>query len=249
MMNVELAGDPGGPAILMLHGFLSSNAQWDLNRDALGVRHWLIQAELVGHGKSAAPDVADSYGLESVLDQIEAIRIAHEVDTWWLCGQSLGGAVLIHYALTHPECVKGIVFTNTRAAFGLGRKETAHSTKPRRAAPPTIRDLAVHPVHATRIPSPLHEKMIEAADAIPMHVVDHVTTHRDVWRSVDRMSELSMPVLLVNGRWEKRFQPCVDQARHSIAHLDVVDLEGGHAINIDAADEYNNAVIDFIAKH
>lgn len=96
-MIVETTGNPAGQPMLMLHGMLSSNAQWDLNKDALGQQLHLIMVELPGHGRSPAYDDPSQYTPDHVLDEIERIRIEAGVDRWWVCGQSLGGAIAIRY--------------------------------------------------------------------------------------------------------------------------------------------------------
>ena len=97
MMFVEETGNPVGPPMVLVHGFLSSNAQWDLNRDELGKHYRLLMVELLGHGRSDAPDDPDAYGIDALLAELESIRIERHIETWWVCGQSLGGAISILY--------------------------------------------------------------------------------------------------------------------------------------------------------
>lgn len=244
-MFVEEAGNPDGPPMLLVHGFLSSNAQWDLNRNELGQHYRLLLVELPGHGQSNAPDDDDSYSIEGLIAELEAIRERHGVDTWWVCGQSLGGAISILYCLARPEQVRGLIFTNTRAAFGIKREGVSANG----GVPPTIsatRDMPVHPINAKRLPEPIKQRMVDAADAMSVDAANRFLARRHTWKSTDRMAELAMPVLLVNGRWEKSFQPFVEQAGELIADLTVVTLEGGHAINAEQPDGFNEAVIDFI---
>jgi len=232
--------------MLLLHGFLSCRAQWDLNAERLGERFRLIIVELMGHGVSDAPDEPSWYGPDHVLSELERVRVDHDVDQWWVCGQSLGGAIATRYALAHPNRALGLVFTNSRAAFGIARPGI------RQIIPDTIsstRDVSVHPVHATRLPEAIKARLVEAADATPLHVVDLVSGHREAWRSVDQMTELTIPVMLVNGRWEKAFQKTLDEVRDSIGHVEIVDLEGGHAINIEQAAGFDAAVLDFTERH
>ena len=212
LMSVEEAGNPDGAPMLLVHGFLSSNAQWDLNRDELGKHYRLLLVELPGHGQSDAPDEHDSYAIERLVDELEAIRERHSVDTWWVCGQSLGGAISILYALAAPDRVRGLVFTNTRAAFGIKREGVSANG----GEPPSItstRDLPVHPINAKRLAEPIKQRMVAAADAMSVDATNQFLARRHTWKSTDRMTELSMPVLLVNGEWESAFQPFVDQAK------------------------------------
>ena len=228
--------------MLLLHGFLSCAAQWDLNRQRLGERFQLVIVELMGHGSSDAPRASQWYGPDHVLSELERIRTEHDIERWWVCGQSLGGAITTRYALRHPQHTLGLVFTNSRAAFGIARPGV-QAIVPDNIA--STREISVHPINATRLPEAVKHRLVAAADATPLHVVDFVTGHRDSWRSVDQMAELQMPVLLVNGRWEKAFQRTLDDVRDAIGHIEIVDLEGGHAINIEQAAAFDAAVLEF----
>lgn len=245
-MHAEDAGNPDGEPIVLLHGFMSCNAQWDLNREALGEHLALVMVEMMGHGNSAAPDDPDAYTPEVVVAELERIRTERGIERWWVCGQSLGGALALRYTVEHPDRVKGLIFTNSRAVFGLPRTGVSEDGGQRPPRPQSVRDLPIHPINAKRFPEAVKARMVAAADAMPMHVIHHVTAHRHAWSGVDRLGELTMPVLLVNGLWEKAFQPSVPKAREHITNLRVVDLEGGHSINVEQAQQFNEAVLAFV---
>jgi len=241
VLNYEVAGNPEGTPMVLVHGFLSCNAQWDLNRDALGARHRLVMVELMGHGGSQAPTDVAAYAPANVVSEIDQIRQALGIERWWVCGQSLGGAVAMRYCLSHQDAALGLVFTNSRAVFGIERRGVAED------APPVVNvaDLPIHPNKATRLPPEVKAKLVAAADAMPLHAVHHVMAHRTKWESISELDELRIPVLLVNGRWEKAFQPFVEVAEQGISEFTAVHLEGGHAINVEQADEFNKAVLAF----
>ncbi len=240
--------------MLMLHGMLSSNAQWDLNSDALGQELHLFMAELPGHGRSPAYDDPAHYAPGWVIQELEQIRVKAGIERWWVCGQSLGGAIAIRYCLAHPEHVSGLIFTNSRAVFGVSRSNPPEPDRPGgdpdpTPVPLTTRDLPIHPINATRLPQPLRERLIRAADAVRIQTFHEFAAHMKEWQSVDDLPQLQVPVLLVNGRWEKRFQPYIVEARSRIARLDIVDLEGGHAINAEQPEGFNTAAIDFVKRN
>lgn len=247
MLHVEEAGNPDGEPMLLIHGFLSCNHQWMANRDRLGTTLRLIMMELPGHGQSPTPPDAASCAPDRVVEAIDQIRIERGIDQWWVLGQSLGAAVAINYVLHHPDNVTGLIFTNSRAAFGIARRGTeSDPNAPIDRATP--RDLPFHPVNARRFPDEVKDALVTAADAIDPATVGRVVSHRSAWGATERFGELTMPVLLVNGRWEKAFQPKVPEAQRLIPHLQVVELEGGHSINIEQADAFNEAVLEFIAS-
>ncbi len=260
-LHAEDAGNPAGPPVLMLHGFMSSNLQWEPNRPGLEPELRLVLAEQPGHGHSPGPDDPAAYRAGTVLDQLDRLRVDRGIDRWWLVGQSLGGAILIRYALRWPKRVAGLVFTNSRAVFGMvGRRrddgdggdggDAPGGADRGRRAPPTRaqrRDLPYHPSNAKRLPPDLQARMVEAADAMPMAVFRHLG-RGGPWHSTDDLHRLDVPTLLINGRYERAFQPCVDQARAAIPELSVVDLDGGHSVNIDRPAEFNRAVLGFIGS-
>jgi len=61
---VELAFEvhPGrGPHLLLVHGLLSSRAQWNANLEALSGCSRPVVVELFGHGRSPSPEDAAYY--------------------------------------------------------------------------------------------------------------------------------------------------------------------------------------------
>lgn len=166
------------------------------NCQGLGAELRLLLAEQPGHGRSPGPDHAEAYQAKTVLDQLDQIRSDRGVDRWWLLGQSLGDAMLIRYPIRHPERVAGLVFTNSRAVFGLaGRaasptnesdssakgKGTDRRTKGRAvfSKEPTkalIRALPYHPSNAKRVPTDLQARIVKVADSMPMAVFRHIRT-------------------------------------------------------------------------
>jgi pimeloyl-ACP methyl ester carboxylesterase len=134
--------------------------------------------------------------------------------------------------------------TNTRAAFGAGRSQPSVDY-----TSIDLRDVPFHPINARRFPADLKARMVEKADAIPGHVLNHTIAHRDRWEVVDHLHELTMPLLLVNGRHERVFQPFIDEMRHSVSEFEIVHLDGGHSINVEQPHAFNLAVLDFVARH
>ena len=248
-LNVVDGGNPSGEPMLLIHGFMSSRHQWAPNLERLGAWFRTIRIELPGHGDSPPPGDASGFTPPVLLGAIDEVRDRLGLDRWWVVGHSLGGAVGIRYGLAHPERTLGLVFTNSRAVFGIGRSEGGQAAPPMQ---PTSRDdlrrLPYHPIHAKRFPADLQERMVEVADAMDLSVFANLSASGGAWRSSDELHQLTRPVLLVNGSWESAFQPHVDDARRSIPDLRVVDLEGGHSINIEQPEAFDWAVIDFIAE-
>ena len=64
----------------------------------------------------------------------------------------------------------------------------------------------------------------------------------------DDLGRISVPTLLVNGVRETAFQPLRDLAAREVPGIALVDLDGGHSVNLDQAEAFNAAVAAFIRR-
>jgi pimeloyl-ACP methyl ester carboxylesterase len=65
----------------------------------------------------------------------------------------------------------------------------------------------------------------------------------------ERVKDLQVSTLLVCGERETRFMRNRAFAEHTIPGLRVVGANAGHAVNIEAAETFNTAVVDFLRRH
>ncbi|MBN1665142.1 MAG: alpha/beta hydrolase [Deltaproteobacteria bacterium] len=246
-----------GPHILLLHGFLSSRAQWIPNIASLSQTARLVIVELLGHGRSPAPDRPDAYSPAGYISAFENIRKSLGISQWMLCGQSLGAGLTLRYALECPERVTAQIFTNTTSAFReihdmeeTRKGTTASAEAILQEGIDGIRKLPIHPANARRLRADVKAALVEDSKLIsPLGVAN---TMRYTFPQLSVRQEIhknTTPTLLISGRQEKRFTPFRNFAEANMPHLHIVEFNGGHAVNIDAADDFNGAAKDFIKKH
>ena len=101
----EIVAGGSGPFMLMIHGMLSSRAQWVRNKQALSELCRPVLIDLWGHGVSPVPTDASSYTLPGLIDAIEALRVDLQAEQIVLCTQSFGAGLGLHYCLQHPQRV------------------------------------------------------------------------------------------------------------------------------------------------
>jgi 2-succinyl-6-hydroxy-2,4-cyclohexadiene-1-carboxylate synthase len=246
--------DGQGPFLLLVHGILSSRAQWALNLDALSMVTTPVVVELWGHGRSPAPDDPASYSPEGYIDAFEAVRSELGTDRWVVCGQSLGAALTLRYALERPQRVIAQVFTNSSSALADDAwRHGVEASLPQLVSDietrglDAVRALRIHPHRARRLPALVKDAIVADADALDLTGLINAFRYTVPASSVrDRVAETSVPTLLVAGRRERVFDSARLFAINTIAGLEVVDLDGGHAVNAEASAEFNTAVIDFV---
>ena len=166
----ETHGDPTKPAVLLLHGFISCNAQWLLNRDTLGANHYLVMVELWGHGNSPTPTDITHYTLDAYCEQFETIRATLNIKQWHVIGQSYGVGIIMNYAVRFSKVCLAVVATNSRSAFGQVSASEANSRYPKNLAKKEVklelRKLPYHPIHARRFPAHVKQALVTSAGAM-----------------------------------------------------------------------------------
>jgi 2-succinyl-6-hydroxy-2,4-cyclohexadiene-1-carboxylate synthase len=249
---------PGnGPYLLLVHGILSSRSQWMLNLESLSKITRPVVVELWGHGRSPSPEAADPYRPEGYVEAFEQIRSRLGISEWLLCGQSLGAALTLKYALDHPQRIIAQVITNTtsglreiknkdeavKGAAYIGQRVLEEGAE-------GIKKIPVHPLNARALPEEVKEALVEDSAALSVLGVANAIRFTASDLSLrDEIHRNQVPTLLVCGKREKRFQPLRDFAASHMPLLEITDLDAGHAVNIDAAEKFNEAVCDFFLKH
>ena len=102
MLSYVTHGDPESPAIVLLHGFLGSAADWDLVAYALSEGFFCVAPDLPGHGGSVGlPD--GSYTMEGTARAIGGLMDDIGIQRATIAGYSMGGRLALYLALRHSE--------------------------------------------------------------------------------------------------------------------------------------------------
>jgi pimeloyl-ACP methyl ester carboxylesterase len=231
--------------------------QWALNVDHLARAFRPVVLELFGHGRSPAPEDPTTYSPEHYCAEFEAIRATLGASDWLVCGQSLGAALTLRYCLDYPDRVIAQVFTNSNSALAdeAWRQRVvplmaAQAQRLRQEGRSALRDHPLNPARGRRLPQAAREALIADYDLHSPEGVALTGLHTVPDSSVrGRAGQLSVPTLLVAGRRETGFAEAQRFAQATIPGLRVVDLDAGHAVNLEAAAEFNEAVSRFFGEH
>jgi len=245
-----------GPFLLLVHGLLSSRAQWLPNLEALSACCRPVVVELFGHGRSPTPDDPGCYRPEAYVAEFERIRRAVGAERWFVCGQSLGAALTLRYALEQPGRVIGQVFTNSNSALAedgwAERVRPAMEAQARRLEAEGRRLLAEHPLNPTRSRYLSPEVRAAFVADCALHTPRGIA-YTGLYTIPDSsvrssLGENTVPALLLVGEREERFAAHRRFAERTIPQLEVVELPAGHAVNLEAPAEFNAALTAFLAR-
>lgn len=249
MLYYEIHGSRG-PFLLLVHGFMSSRAQWIPNLEALKVFCRPVVAELFGHGRSPSPDDPECYYPDNYVREFERIRKKLRIDRWFICGQSLGASLTLRYGLYHPEHIIAQIFTNSRSAFmdnpGEDNMKSA-AERLEKGGRKALEDFPLNPSQSRYLEARVKEALLKDIDLIDLKGftsnLKYMVTRCSV-RELVRNNRV--PALLLVGRYDRSFSAFIEFIEKTMPHLEMEIFEAGHAVNIDAADQFNGKVRDFI---
>ena len=127
-IHTRAAGPEHAPAVVLIHGNVSSGGFWEPLIDQIeGFR--ALAPDLRGYGGTEAKPIDATRGLRDFSDDLEALlttlditRPVHRV------GWSVGAGVAMQFAIDHPTRVAGLVLESPVSPFGFGGTRDAAGT-------------------------------------------------------------------------------------------------------------------------
>jgi len=238
ILNAERYGS--GEACVLIHGAGGSAASWYFQQELQNSME-VILVDLPGHGKSPGPALDN---VEDMRDAVLETLLSLGIEKAFIGGHSMGGAIALSLALTHPERVKGLVLVGTGARLKVmpefleGILKDKEGTLKRiteaafgRNTPPAVKEAGL--------------KEMMKCDALTIYNDYHACDHFDVMGS---LKEINVPTLLVCAGSDLMTPPKYSEYIHSQIKGSKIELiEGvGHMIMIERPAELNKAVLEFV---
>ena len=189
-VHYQDAGDENGPALILIHGFISSTLIWrDVFLPLADAGFRVIAIDLPGYGYSDKP--ADArYTIDSQAHAVVSLMDQLGLDTATIVGASYGGAIAATIALDYPERVEKLVLVGA-----VSNDQPKKKLLLRILQIPLIGDI-VTPLYLgsrwtlrkrmedmyRRVGRPIDERMIAARH----HLLETANVHRAMIRTVRR---------------------------------------------------------------
>lgn len=100
-----------GHAVVLVHGLGMHRHMWGWQVPALADHYRVVTYDLLGHGESKNPP--EDCSLTDFSDQLMALVDALELESFALAGFSLGGMIVRHFTLAHPDRVKALAILHS----------------------------------------------------------------------------------------------------------------------------------------
>jgi 2-succinyl-6-hydroxy-2,4-cyclohexadiene-1-carboxylate synthase len=171
-------------------------------------------------------------------------------------GYSMGGRLALRLALDRPDIVDALVLVSATAGLESGRERSDRIAADERLARRVERD-GVEAFLDDWLAQPMFRSvpadapgLAERKGASPGTLAHHLRVlgtgaMEPVW---DRLPELAMPVLIVTGRDDEKFDGIGTRMQERVADAAHVRLPGGHALPLERPTELAAAIATFVRK-
>ncbi|MFB6477380.1 alpha/beta fold hydrolase [Streptomyces virginiae] len=246
-------GPHGAPALLLIHGSVSSTRSWDPMVPLLTAFHRVIRIDLLGHGRSAKP--ADrSY---AVPDQARRAGLALDllgVDSAVVVGHSSGGVIATALTELRPGLVTALALINTGpglAAFtgpDTGGIDLAQW-------PPTDAQLrAFASSGVSRAGYRIPDELLDDVRVMTPHTLTETMAATRAYLEQrplpDRLAPLGKPLLVIFGEDDRRWRASSAADYLAVPGADVALLPGlGHSPLLEDPPKTAARLLAFTARH
>ncbi|MCV9919300.1 acetoin dehydrogenase dihydrolipoyllysine-residue acetyltransferase subunit [Pseudomonas sp. BT-42-2] len=238
----------GGTPLVLVHGFAGDLNNWLFNHPALAAERRVIALDLPGHGESAK--ALQRGDLDELSDALLALLDHLDIPRAHLAGHSMGGAVSLNLARLAPQRVASLSLI---ASAGLGAQINGQYLQGfveagnRNALKPHMSTLFADQGLVTRqmLEDMLKFKRLEGVDSALRQLAASIA-EGDRQRHDLRGVLGQHPALVVWGS-----QDAIIPASHSQGvEAEVLLIDGvGHMVQMEAAEQVNQALQAFLRKH
>lgn len=258
--NVVVEGS--GPTVFMLHGFTGSIHSWDDLADHLSSHFRTVRIDLLGHGRSAAPDDPERYSLWETAQDIEAIADELEIERFHLLGYSLGGRAALHAALTIPRRVLSLVLESTSPGIADVSLRAERRERDEELAQLLEREGIVSfvdhweklPLFATERNLPEASQRALRAERLAHRPKGLANSLRGAGAGVQdyllpRLKGLKVRTLIVAGELDEKYTALAHQLHKTLPRSTLVIVpEAGHAVHRERPEAFSRAVHGFLRE-
>ena len=251
-----------GPPVILIHGSISDYREWSKQLEALAKHHRVIAYSRRYHWPNSPPGKdADATVPRQAADLaaiIKSLRLAPAS----IVGHSYGGTVALFLALQHPELVRTLVLleppvpgvlVNTPESEGLVKESQAVRDEMKQAFASSDAERIVRTYLARVAPGEFDNAPPETRNVyranVPAFRLDFTSPRPSL--SCEDIQRIAAPALVLTGG---RSPMGLQQMAAGVAHC----LKGGnilrfpqatHHMQLDHPQEFNDAVLAFLAKH
>jgi pimeloyl-ACP methyl ester carboxylesterase len=250
-----------GEPLVLIYGYAGHSGLWFRQIPALSKRYRVMAFDNRGVGRSDKPDIP--YTMAMMAGDVAGLLDVIGVDSAHIFGVSLGGMIAQHFALNYPQRVMSLILGCTNCGG-------VHSIQP---APESLaalfdferfKKMTPEEVARQAMPFCYSQKFIEEnPDIVDKRIakqLEYPTPRRGATKQADAvmghdtyelLPRIKSPTLVIAGDNDRVIPFENSQILASrIPKAELVIIKGaGHEFLIEAAEETNKIVLDFLGRH
>lgn len=258
--HVETFGE--GYPLILLHGFTGDSSTWHPFRESWGSHAKLIGIDIIGHGKTEAPEDVERYRMLSVVDDLFLLMEKLRFPKADFLGYSMGGRLALSFAAKYPTKVRKLVLES--ASPGL---ESAEERKQRILADEKLAKLIKEEGIEAFVDYWENIPLFESQKTLPFEVRKNIRDQRLKNSEVgltnslkgmgtgtqpswwEELKELKMETLLITGSKDEKFCRIAKKMKENIEVCNWVTVEDcGHAIHVEKCEKFGTIVSGFLSR-
>jgi pimeloyl-ACP methyl ester carboxylesterase len=211
-----------------------------------------------GHGESEAPEDDDAYSLERVLDDMgRVLEWAAPGRRAVLGGLSFGGLASLHFAITHPERVRALLLFDSGPGFKQREPQASWEAQVGRIAD-RLEKIGFEGYVDGRAAATAVGRRSDLAAAQAAGRAIQAQDPRGVARFgrrivgpapgvIDELASIVVPTLVLVGEQDTAYARAGEVMAAKLPNAThVVIPDAGHVVNIEQAEAFNRAVVEFL---
>ena len=253
-----------GPAVVLVHGLGGFAESWRHNIGALARVATVFSVDLPGFGRSSKPQAR--YRLDDSARALHGFIQAMGIGRAAIVGHSLGGAVALTYALTHPARVERLALIGALVPGTSYRPSLPYRIAATHVLGELLALCACAPMYRAAIARCFHAPVADEVDYLvrdgyaertsPEAKAAYLATLRDIRREIvdhapdyhRALASLEPPVLLIHGKQDRVIAPayCAEAADAlPLTRVHWIDA-CGHFPQIEHASAVNGWLTEFL---
>ena len=250
----ELHGSEAAPLLVLNNGIIMNAAtSWAFQTKALALHYRILQYDCRGQGQSGHP--AGKFSMETHADDLAALLTELNIEKAHIAGISYGGEVAQAFGLKYPKRTLSLILADTVSEVGAELRIIVDSwlDSARAADSNAFFNVTVpwnfSPAFITANPALLADAKARYKTLDFPAVVRLCQCFLDV-NFTARLGEIKCPTCIIVGSLDLLKGPAYAEVlKAGIPHAEMHILQGaGHASCWERPQEFNSAVLGFLAK-
>jgi 3-oxoadipate enol-lactonase len=245
----EWAGAEDLPVLAFSNGLGTNIHMWDGQIEAFSKHFRVLRYDVRGHGKSAV--TPGPYKIDQLSWDLVHLMDSLQIDRAYFCGLSMGGMVGMFLGANAANRFRKLALCDTSPKFDpehmWNKRIEAVNEGGMKAVASTVVERWLTPGFRSARPTETRNVLAMLESTNPEGYVASCAAVRDMDLR-NSLKDIHLPSLVLTGTHDPAATPAVAQSlTKSIPHAVYAELPASHLSNIEARDEFNRQVLEFLS--